>query len=400
MALEAESCSACGMVLVAPEGTDTQPEVLPESLVGATPIEVTAPGPGARTPAPALRPTQTASPAAVHSKSGVESPRIRHSDTDPAPLKNGEGAAREPVARPTGLVSRLAGATPRPGDLDALPRTTGRAAIGGYSMADAPRSCPKCGAAVPASFLFCGRCGTKMAPQAAAREGLGQTQFFGALQAVGKAKLVLIKGEGLDGISYQLNAKEHVAGRSQGVILFPDDRFLSSRHANFYYDEGKLFLRDEGSVNGVFIRIRQPVELQQGDTFLAGEELMSFESIDLPRPAEMVHDDGTVFYGTPMRDGVGCRLVQILLGGRMGMVYVPTKTQILIGRDACDLNFPRDRFISGRHCRIELQGKSFYLSDLGSKNGTYLRLRGERELVHGDYVFIGQQLFRAEITAF
>jgi pSer/pThr/pTyr-binding forkhead associated (FHA) protein len=268
-------------------------------------------------------------------------------------------------------------------------------------MADATRACPKCGAAVPASFLFCGRCGAKIGTSGAApAEALGQTQFFGQLQAVGKAKLVLIKGEGMDGISYQLNATEHVAGRSQGVILFPDDRFLSARHANFFYRDGKLWLRDEGSTNGVFLRIRQPVQLQDSDLFLVGEELLRFETIPPPRPAELVAEDGTVFYGTPLREGIGCRIVQILLGGRMGMVYVPTKPQVLIGREACDMNFPRDRFISGRHARLEQQGRSFLLSDMGSKNGTYLRLRQERELSHGDYVFIGQQLFRVEITAF
>jgi pSer/pThr/pTyr-binding forkhead associated (FHA) protein len=237
-------------------------------------------------------------------------------------------------------------------------------------------------------------------PGAVPERAAAQTQFFGALQAVGKAKLVLIKGEGLDGISYQLNATEHVAGRSEGVILFPDDRFLSPRHANFYYREGKLVLRDEGAVNGVFVRIRQPVVIQDGDMFLAGEELLRFELMTPPRAAELITEDGTVFYGTPLRDGVGCRIVQVLIGGQMGMVYLPAKPQVLIGREACDLNFPRDRFISGRHSKIELQGRAFYLSDLGSKNGTYLRVRDERELQHGDYVFLGQQLFRVEITAF
>ena len=42
---------------------------------------------------------------------------------------------------------------------------------------------------------------------------------------------------------------------------------------------------------------------------------------------------------------------------------------------------------------------SFQLNDLGSRNGTYVRIRGERELAHGDYLFIGQQLLRVEQTA-
>jgi pSer/pThr/pTyr-binding forkhead associated (FHA) protein len=329
-------------------------------------------------------------------ESSVRVPRPEPTAAGPPPraptLRAGE--PKPPTVRPMPMPAT----GPPPQAVAAAPAAPAVSARGGH-IADATRACAKCGAAVPTSFAFCGRCGAPVGAPAAA-ENLGQTQFFGALQAVGKAKLVLIKGEGIDGISYQLNAQEHVAGRSDGVILFPDDRFLSARHANFFYREGKLFLRDEGSLNGVFLRIREPVTLADGDVFLAGEELLRFEVVSLPRPAEMVSEDGTVFYGTPLRDGAGCRIVQILLGGRMGMVYVPTKPQVLVGRESCDLSFPRDRFISGRHCKLELQGRSVVLSDLGSKNGTYVRLRDERELRHGDYVFLGQQLFRVEITAF
>ena len=38
------------------------------------------------------------------------------------------------------------------------------------------------------------------------------------------------------------------------------------------------------------------------------------------------------------------------------------------------------------------------LTDLGSKNGTFLRIRQDTTLSHGDYVFMGQQLLRVEIV--
>ena len=41
----------------------------------------------------------------------------------------------------------------------------------------------------------------------------------------------------------------------------------------------------------------------------------------------------------------------------------------------------------------------FMLLDLGSKNGTYLRMHGTQALQHGDYLFLGKQLLRVEITA-
>ena len=65
---------------------------------------------------------------------------------------------------------------------------------------------------------------------------------------------------------------------------------------------------------------------------------------------------------------------------------------------AAVIDFPTDQFISGRHAQVQALGNRFTLSDIGSKNGTFVRLNRERALNHGDYVFIGQQLLRVEIT--
>ena len=111
------------------------------------------------------------------------------------------------------------------------------------------RSCPNCGNEVPADFSFCGKCGTRMdgsVPAGLAGGGSAKTMFFGANQTPGRAKLIVIKGEGVDGVSYQLAGTEHVAGRSDGAILFPDDPLMSPRHANFIYRDGRLYVRDEG----------------------------------------------------------------------------------------------------------------------------------------------------------
>src|SRR5258706_9163133 len=107
--------------------------------------------------------------------------------------------------------------------------------------------------------------------------GAAKTMFFGAMQAPGRAKLILIKGEGLDGVSYVLSATEHLAGRGEGAILFPEDTLLSPRHCNFVYRDGKLFVRDEGSANGVFVRIIKPHVVASGAPFLVREQLLRIE---------------------------------------------------------------------------------------------------------------------------
>jgi pSer/pThr/pTyr-binding forkhead associated (FHA) protein len=252
--------------------------------------------------------------------------------------------------------------------------------------------CTNCGAVIHPGHKFCGKCGTSLEEIAAKRP---PTDLFGPLQQVGKAKLVLIKGEGLDGISYQLNAREHSAGRNSGAIQFPDDPFLSPRHANFYYREGRLFIRDDGGLNGIYLRLREPVPLTSGDFFLCGEEIFRFEVVETDD--DVVAADGTYFFSSPKRRNY-FRLVQILVGGREGLRYHAKRKSLIIGRERCDLNFPLDRFISGSHSKVEMTDTGCKLSDMGSRNGTFIRIHNETELTHGDYVFLGQQLLRVEIT--
>jgi pSer/pThr/pTyr-binding forkhead associated (FHA) protein len=256
--------------------------------------------------------------------------------------------------------------------------------------------CPNCEAEVPVAHRFCGRCGHPMREAAEApADPAGRTAFFGNTPSLGKAKLILIRGEGMDGVSYHLNAAEHICGRRAGAILFPEDNYLSPRHANFFYDGGRLYVRDEGSLNGIFLRIREPVELRDGDVFLAGEELLRCE---LGEPGgTTVSADHTHFFGSP-RPPRPFRLRQLFEGGRSGLCFFPRDETVLIGREHCHVNFPDDRFISGRHCQVEFAGNVARVSDLQSRNGTYVRIRGQRELRNGDYLFVGKQLLRVEIN--
>lgn len=251
--------------------------------------------------------------------------------------------------------------------------------------------CKSCFSQVPSGHKFCGKCGT---PTEFGEEGL-ETDFYGAMQAPGKAKLILIKGEGMDGISYHLNSDEHVAGRSEGAILFTDDKWLSPRHANFFYRDGDLFVRDEGSLNGIFFRVRGSNPIDFGTLFMAGEQVFQVERTesydDAPTP------DGTYFYSSPRHESP-FKLIQVLQGGVSGMVVHAREGRIIIGREGCDMNFPNDPYLSGHHMQIESTGDAIVLTDLDSKNGTFVRIVQEQKVNHGDYFFLGKQLLRVEIT--
>jgi hypothetical protein len=250
--------------------------------------------------------------------------------------------------------------------------------------------CRSCSTPVPLGHKFCGRCGAAIPTDVAN----ARTQFFGQLQLPGKAKLILIRGDGVEGLSYQLNAEQHVVGRT-GQLVFPDDVFISPRHANLFYRNGKLVVRDEASLNGVFWRVRGTLDVAPGDHFLAGEQLFRIEGPQ--RANDGPAADGTYFYSSPKHQSQ-FKIVQILQGGAPGTAVCTRGTGLQIGREGSDLNFPGDLYMSASHCRIEEAGGRLTLTDLGSRNGTYLRLKAERELSHGDYLFIGRKLLRVEIT--
>jgi pSer/pThr/pTyr-binding forkhead associated (FHA) protein len=321
-------------------------------------------------------------------------------------------------------------ASSAPSGTGRVPAIPGGTATGGtVAQADAERSQPKpspsericnqCGQPVQAGYRFCGNCGAPISAASSRRPAPGgerRTQYFGAMQAA-RAKLVLIKGDGLDGVSYTLAGQDHVAGRTEGPLLFQDDPFLSPRHANFYYKDGKLHVRDELSANGVYLRIRTPTALRSGDLFLVGEQVIRVEATP-PETAGLGPDaEGTYVFASPRRAS-RMRLVQLLRGGDIGLCVRAAGEVVVLGRDGNDINFPDDPFISGRHAQVGIDGAGatpddageggsrwepkweIVLQDLGSKNGTFVRIRPGKDtpLVHGDYVFMGQQLLRVEIV--
>jgi ribosomal protein L40E len=286
---------------------------------------------------------------------------------------------------------------------------------------DSAGICTTCGAALTPGHRFCFNCGAKVvdaagtfaheetrlrssplsSPPHPAQPGSGpvatpgrSTMFFGAMQAA-RARLTLIRGDGLDGVSFTLAGDEHLAGRLDCPILFPEDPFLSPQHANFFYRSGTLHVRDEGSINGVFLRIVGSTLLGLGASFLVGEQLLTL--LPYGPISDDAEGDGTYFYASPRRPG-RFRLGQTLRGGGLGRAVVLADAPLTLGREGNDLDFPEDPFISGRHAEVAVASdSSATLTDLGSRNGTFVRVHGDHQLAHGDYVFIGQQLLRVEI---
>ena len=228
--------------------------------------------------------------------------------------------------------------------------------------------------------------------------GGAKTLFFGALQQQPVVpRLVVIKGEGGDGATYHLQGTTTLVGRTTGDITFAEDPFLSPQHAKFTSQDGRLFVQDIGSENGVFLRIKKPTPVRNGTHVLVGEQLLKV--VVHPFGDGTPSANGTYYYGSPRPDAA-FQVVQCLAGGGEGRIASAEDGVLSLGREGNTMNFPDDRFISGHHARLDASSDSdgAILTDTGSRNGTFVRLEGAQELFHGDYLFVGQQLLRVEIA--
>ena len=234
---------------------------------------------------------------------------------------------------------------------------------------------------------FCMNCGQPVEATS------GDTASMGTSEITKRYKLVLIRGDGGQTASYTLGGSTHCAGRDEGIILFPEDDTVSPAHAEFYYQEDRLLVKDLGSVNGTFIRVTAPLKLKQNDRFICGEQLFCFQEGQTVEPE--TDSEGTYFYGTPLSSW-HFKLVQVLKGGKPGAVHCAKSPRVVIGRERCDFGFPDDKFMSHKHCSVECRDSAVWLNDEGSRNGSFFRLRdGESRILNeGDYLFLGRQLIK------
>jgi ribosomal protein L40E len=112
--------------------------------------------------------------------------------------------------------------------------------------------------------------------------------------------------------------------------------------------------------------------------------------------APMTFGQTMVMSSQPAVVAVIGRLHLVMESGQAGEVY-ELSDDTVIGRNTGELNFPHDGFMSGRHARIVRQGNAFKLTDEGSRNGTFIKIKGEVELKPGDMILVGKQLFRFEV---
>jgi len=194
-----------------------------------------------------------------------------------------------------------------------------------------------------------------------------------------------------------LDSTVTVIGREEGDLRFPGDVFLSNPHARLFYDDGDLKIEDLDSANGTFRRIRGPVPVAFGDTFILGHQALR---LDAPGDAlgETDGDDDTderlrtSAYGRPGADYVAC-LSALLADGTVGSRYMLDAEECVLGRENGDIVFTRDPYVSNDHLAIRYIDGVHYIEDLGSENGTFVRVAEPATLDDDDALMLGRQVF-------
>jgi pSer/pThr/pTyr-binding forkhead associated (FHA) protein len=304
------------------------------------------------------------------------------------------------------------------------------------------RLCPRCRGACDISAQFCRFCGLSLGgsptpisvsaglPPPVTSRGVSPP----AQVSLVNAHLVLITRDGTEGPNYTLGPSTDL-GRLEGQILFPEDPYISPRHARIVARGADLYLRDLESTNGVFMRIpyqtgygevvleredkitirghhhtsaREPsAEQPLGDQelFLVGQQVLRFDVVKEAEEAfGPASENGTLLFGTPAAPRYA-RLSLRTVEGVVRDVFHLRRAETVIGRESGDIVFTDDPFLSRRHAAVRMhavaggQRRRFTLADLGSSNGTFLRIREEIRLRHGDHFRIGQQLLRFDIDA-
>jgi pSer/pThr/pTyr-binding forkhead associated (FHA) protein len=269
----------------------------------------------------------------------------------------------------------------------------------------AARHCVGCGAALQPAFKFCAHCGrpataqaaqaAQAAPPVAPRVLKPDVASVSSLQVTvlePAPRLCAVRHDGLPGLVLELNRAETLCGRTEGELRLADDPTVSPRHARFHRNGRQVRVEDLGSLNGTYLRRRGTHQVTVGEELRIGRQLVRLEP--LPRPAHGDESRGRA-WGS-FDGGARLRLSQLLDGGGVAEIFPLRPGENTVGRDAGDVTFPGDRYVSARHAIIRVTPDGVTITDLGSSNGSFVKVVGSAELIPGDQLLLGAQLFRLD----
>ncbi len=207
-----------------------------------------------------------------------------------------------------------------------------------------------------------------------------------------RARLSAIARDGSTSADFVLVKDETKVGRQvgEGEVKLDKDPFIAPVHAVFRFDGPQLVVQDSGSANGVFLWLKER-QLASGDELRIGRQRLRVEW--LPEEPEPLADQP--LWGSP-NPGYAARVVQLLEGGGDGDVFPLRSGDNMVGRGTGDVSFPQDGYVSSKHATITVTDGQIAVKDLGSANGTFVRINGQAPVNAGDLLLVGEQILRVD----
>ncbi len=207
-----------------------------------------------------------------------------------------------------------------------------------------------------------------------------------------RARISAISRDGSRSADFVLTRDETKVGREvpDGEVKLDQDPFIAPLHAVFRFEGPQLLVQDSGTANGVFLWLKER-ELNPGDELRIGRQRLRIEW--MPEEPETIADQP--LWGSP-NPGYLARAVQLLEGGGEGDIFPLKSGENVVGRGTGDVSFPQDGYVSSKHAMITVGEGALSVKDLGSANGTFVRIAGSAKVASGDLLLVGEQILRVD----
>jgi len=205
-------------------------------------------------------------------------------------------------------------------------------------------------------------------------------------------KLQRIGQDGGGGLEYPVESELSVSLLPDGSLVVSQDFSSPSLCARVFLQDHALFVEERSAAGvGVFLRLTGTYVLEHRDTFLVGQQVFRYEEKQEPS-ARTVIVNGLEGLDFPASDFA--EVVRTDAADNPTERYPLKPPEVRFGRTRGNYVFPDDTLMSRAHIRISQRGEDFVLEDLGSRNGTFVKVRKRTPLFSGSALLIAGQLLK------
>lgn len=210
---------------------------------------------------------------------------------------------------------------------------------------------------------------------------------------------LVLKGYSATIMDISVTTKPIVLGRGEGSTHLLKDSSVSLNHAKIIMRQGKVYIRDLESTNGVFVNgekisIIKSQVISPGDEIKIGIYSFSLEEYNQDK------DIAKTMLMPGISEAPGFKLLHKGDSGKE-MEFSVTNRPISVGRGEGNMILLSDPGVSMNHAKIMMRKNNVYVKDLESTNGVFVNgviISAKRgQIVYpGDEIKIGTSLFALE----